>query len=94
MNLVWLLEARSDLERLYDFLIEKNPSAARQSMLIIDEYIDRLMKFPELGTPMNDQTGRRRLFVPFGQNGYEVRYIINNKTIIIIRVWHGREERI
>ena len=93
MNLVWLLEAKLDVERLYFFLVKKSPDAAEKSMILIDEYADRLFKFPELGAPMNDGTGRRRLFIPFGQNGYEVRYIIEKTKIVIFRVWHGKEER-
>ena len=34
-NLIWLPEALDDIERMYDFLIEKNPAAARNAVLCI-----------------------------------------------------------
>ena len=48
---------------------------------------------PELGRPMDDDTKRRELFLPFGASAYVLRYRIENQTIVIIRVWHGRDSR-
>ena len=93
MKVVWLPEALADLERLYDFLVDKDPAAAARAMRTIDSGADSLEAFPELGRPIGDDTGRRELFVPFGAGAYVLRYRIHHNTVVIIRVWHSREER-
>lgn len=43
---------------------------------------------------MPDETGRRELVVPFGVRSYVLRYIIDNDgNVVILRVWHSREDR-
>jgi len=43
---------------------------------------------------MSDNTGRRELFMPFGAGAYVLRYMLeNNDTVVIIRVWHTKEDR-
>lgn len=95
MELVFLPEADSDIERLFEFLLEENPAAAEKAMLSIDAGAKRLESFPELGVSMNDETGRRELFIPFGNSVYVLRYRIYSESdeIVILRVWHGREQR-
>lgn len=39
---------------------------------------------------MNDV---RELVVPYGARGYIVRYQVRENAILIVRVWHGREDR-
>ena len=92
-KIVWLPEALDDARRLFDFLREKNPSAAARAAQAIRQGADQLADFPDIGRPMNDGTGRRELFVPFGANSYVLRYILDAQRIVIIRVWHSREQR-
>lgn len=90
----WLPEAVADLDRLFQFLKEKNPSAARRAAGTIRQGADLLRSAPEIGRPMADGTGRRELVVPFASGGYVLRYRIDNdRAVVIIRVWHGREDR-
>jgi plasmid stabilization system protein ParE len=42
---------------------------------------------------MDDQTKRRELILPFGASAYVIRYRTADQTIVIIRVWHGHEDR-
>ncbi|MGI9301147.1 MAG: type II toxin-antitoxin system RelE/ParE family toxin [Gammaproteobacteria bacterium] len=93
MSVFWLPEALSDIERLYDFLLAKDPRAAERAIRTVDDSVDRLVDFPEIGRPMDDETGRRELIAPFGAGGYVVRYLIYRDTAFIIRVWHSREIR-
>ena len=92
-KIIWLPEALEDLNRLRSFLNDKSPTAAQRAGQTILEAANKLEKFPELGWPMNDGTGRRELFQPFGAGSYVLRYILDNKTIVIIRVWHSKENR-
>jgi plasmid stabilization system protein ParE len=93
MRILWLPEALVDLERLYDFLVERDPEAAERAIRTIEDGADRLGELPELGRPMDDDTGRRELFVPFGAGAYVFRYRLHQDTVVILRVWHSREER-
>lgn len=92
-QVVWLPEALDDARRLFDFLKEKNLSAAARAAQAIRKGADQLADFPDIGRPMNDGTGRRELFVPFGSTSYVLRYILDTQKIVIIRVWHSREQR-
>ena len=92
--LVWLPAALEDMERLYQFLHKKSPSAAMRAAQTIIEGARLLESTPEAGRPMSDDTGRRELFVRFGTGAYVLRYKMDAAdTVVIIRVWHSRENR-
>lgn len=91
--LVWLPEAREDIGRLFELLVDVNPVAAAAAIRLIQQGAERLIEHPELGRPMDDTTRRRELVLPFGATAYVLRYRLEGEHIIIIRVWHGREER-
>ncbi len=43
---------------------------------------------------MDDDTGRREWVVPFGAGAFVLRYMRDeNDTVVIIRVWHSKENR-
>lgn len=94
MQLIWLPEAQADIQRLFDFLVDVNPDAAIKMLHAIKDGADRLLDFPELGRRMDDDTSRRELVLPFAASAYVLRYRIEQDTIVIIRVWHGRERRL
>jgi plasmid stabilization system protein ParE len=90
----WLPEALADIERLYAFLKDKDIEAAARAANSILQGIDILEASPRVGRPMPDETGRRELFVAFGAGAYVLRYILEtDDVVIIIRVWHSRENR-
>jgi plasmid stabilization system protein ParE len=94
MRILWLPEALVDLERLYDFLVERDPAAAERVIRTIEDGADRLGELPERGRAMDDDTGRRELVVPFGAGAYVLRYRLQQDTGVILRVWHSREGRV
>jgi toxin ParE1/3/4 len=87
-------DAVEDVERLRGFLDQNNPDAARRALASIWAAIDRLQEFPDLGMPTED-ADIRQIVVRFGTSGYIVRYAIlpGEDTILITRIWHGREAR-
>lgn len=93
MNLVWLPQVQADIQRLYDFLLERDSGAAERAIRAIQLGAQRLLEFPRIGRRMDDATERRELSVPFGAGAYVLRYRIHEDTIVVIRVWHSREER-
>lgn len=90
----WLAEALTDVARLHNFLHEKSPDAAARAAQAILEGANLLQDNPELGRLMPDETRRRELLVSFGVGGYVLRYRIDTASaVVIIRVWHSRENR-
>ncbi len=95
MALRWLPAAWEDIQRLHDFLLKRDAFvAASRAMEVILEGAESLEKMPEMGRPMNDELGRRELFLPFRSEAYVLRYVLDRDDIVIIRVWHSREYRL
>ncbi|MDD4880420.1 MAG: type II toxin-antitoxin system RelE/ParE family toxin [Gallionellaceae bacterium] len=93
-EVIWLPEALADIERLYAFLTDKNPQAARNAILCIQAAARQLETFPEIGRPMRDDSPRREIFAAFGAGAYVLRYRLNDtRQPAVIRVWHTREWR-
>ena len=91
----WLPEAIADIARLHEFLLSKNPNAAARAAAAILDGADFLGANPLVGRPMRDETDRREWFVAFGAGAYVLRYVVEPEgAIVIIRVWHSREERV
>ena len=63
MRLVWLPEAQADIQRLYNFLRERDPRAAERAIRAIQLGAQRLLEFPRLGRRMDDETERREVSV-------------------------------
>lgn len=92
-KVVWRERALEDIDRLYDFLFKKDEEAATKAAQVILRGSSLLEESPRLGRPMADDTKRRELFIPFGSNFYVLRYFLANDVVIIVRIWHGREDR-
>jgi toxin ParE1/3/4 len=94
MKLIVSRAAAADLERLHEFLANKNPAAARQAVAALVAAAESLHAFPERGRP-SAVRDIRELIVPFGRSGYVLRYAYSAATdeAVILRVWHGREMR-
>ena len=92
LSLVWSATARADLIRLHAFIQPHNPRAAKQSAGKILKATRLILDNPAIGTPLE---GRQdyELFTPFGQNGYIFRYQIIERKIVILKIWHSRENR-
>jgi plasmid stabilization system protein ParE len=94
VKLIFSDPALDDLERLRGFLNDQNPEASRRAAAVIMRALETLEEFPKRGTPSR-RSGLRELVIPFGQAAYIVRYALDvaMSELIILRVWHGREER-
>lgn len=92
-KIVWRERALEDIDRLYNFLFEKKEGAATKAAQVILRGSSLLEDSSRLGRPMADGTQRRELFIPFGSGYYVLRYFLTNETIVIVRVWHSREDR-
>ena len=89
-----LPEALADIERLHAFLHEKSPDAAARAAKAILERAGFQKSIPDIGRPMDDDTGRREWVVSFATGAFVLRYMRDkNDTVVIIRVWHSKENR-
>ena len=98
MKLVVSEAAAADLAPLRAFLADKSPAAAERAVAVLVAAIQSLDLFPERGRPCgpaNLPANLRELIVPFGKSGYVVRYAYSPAAneVVIIRIWHSREER-
>ena len=91
MKLVYTEEAITDLKRLREFIALHNPIAAKKVAKELVEKISLLPEFPHIGQPVPQaplpDSIRDMIF-----GSYIIRYSIHPNTIIVLRLWHGRED--
>ena len=94
-QVIWSIPALNDLKRLREFIEPKNPDAAARAVARIKHIVRQLQETPKIGTTLSNDDPRLEVYPRFGQNGYMVRYSVNEDTmrIRIIRAWHSREDR-
>jgi plasmid stabilization system protein ParE len=92
MPIRWTSKAQSDLLRLYEFLAPVNRRAAARAVQELRAAPGQLLRDnPRIGSRLQEFAPRevRRLFV----GDYELRYEIQDQIIIVLRLWHTREDR-
>ena len=90
MKIKYSPESIADLQRVVDFVEVKNPYAARRIAIDVQEGVEKLKQFPNIGLPVlkaPDPETIRDLYI----NDYTVRYLITEEVIYILRVWHHKE---
>lgn len=94
MKLIVSPEAAADLNRLRSFLADKNPDAAQRAATSLIQAIQSLDMFPDRGRPTGVE-GVRELITPLGSSAYVLRYahLPDTDEVIVLRIWHGREQR-
>ena len=95
MKLVYSPEAVADLRRLHDFVVEKDLLAARRLSKSLREGIKRLKQFPQMGRRVRQSAD---VWAPdeirdWVTGTYIARYLLLEETIVILRVWHHKENR-
>ncbi|CAN5239215.1 hypothetical protein BH10PSE1_BH10PSE1_26640 [soil metagenome] len=83
--------ANRDLDRLRDFLDEVAPEAARSAARAIRDGINGLAEYPTQGAAIGG--GRRALMIPYGNSGYVVQYRVDPGVVVVVRIFHMREDR-
>jgi len=90
MKIVYTPEAIEDLTRLREFIEVKNPLAAKKVATSLVEGIKKLKRFPQIGVEVS-QAPNPELVRDLILGDYIVRYLILDKTINILRLWHHKE---
>jgi plasmid stabilization system protein ParE len=86
--------AAKDLQRLFDFLAERDMQAAKRARTAIAKGIDFLRAFPFSCRKVSpDHPLLRELIISFGANGYVALFEIEDQqTVTVLAVRHQREE--
>lgn len=77
MQIFWAEETKTDFRRFHEFLSPANPIAALKAAQAIRKKVQNLSDNPEIGTSLDDGSGRRELYIQFGKNGYVLSYIVD-----------------
>jgi len=93
MRLSYSREAISDLIRLREFIVTKNPEAAQKIAKLIRKGIAQLKTFPYLGIEV-ELAPNPEMIRDLIIGNYIARYLIHQKQVYILRVWHHKEERL
>lgn len=86
-------EARTDLRRLYSYLLDIDLTLARRARHSIDEAMRVLADFPFASRKVSENLPTlRELIIPFGSTGYVVLFEVeDNHTVTILAMRHQRE---
>jgi plasmid stabilization system protein ParE len=92
VTIIWSVAALRDIQRLRSFVEPQNKEAAKRAAEAIKKAASTLMTHPLLGKRLEARQDHE-IFIPFGQRGYVMRYRLDGDTVVILRIWHGREEK-
>ncbi len=91
-RVIWTPAALADVERLHDFLKDKNPLAARRAARAIREGLGLLAAQPQAGRPLEGMEPQfREWLIPFGNSGYAALYHYDGEDAVILAIRHQRE---
>ncbi|MEH2003147.1 type II toxin-antitoxin system RelE/ParE family toxin [Nostoc sp.] len=92
-QIVWTQTAIDDLNRHYDFIKLNNADAAARAVQAIVSSGESLQENPRRGSIVDEIAGLRKLVVFFGKYGFIIHYVILEDDVVILRIYHGRENR-
>lgn len=91
-QLIWSPEALADVQRLYRFLAEKNPDAARREASAIREGMQILADHRGVGRPVDDMDPEFQEWpISFGASGYVALYRLQQDVALVVAVRHQKE---
>jgi plasmid stabilization system protein ParE len=87
----WTQSAYGDLRRLYNFLEPVNRGAAVRAVRLIVNRVERIQVQPRLGERLPRFVPRevRRVLAA----KYEIRYELTDNDVVVLPIFHAREDR-
>jgi plasmid stabilization system protein ParE len=85
-------EALDDIERLYRWLLERDVRAAARFLTRLEDSAAQIARSPSRWPPSADGQARRYI-LRFGRSRYVIHFVENAGDALIVRIWHGREQR-
>jgi addiction module RelE/StbE family toxin len=91
VKIIYTQQAVNDLLRLMDFLLESNPTAALDTIGLIEEAVMLLERHPLIGRTADNFM--RELVISRGKSGYVALYSYeqHKNTILVLAIRHQRE---
>lgn len=89
MKVTYTERAGRDFARLREFIRKKHPQAAQKASRQLKKNIQALAEQPQMGTPVEELEDFRELIA----RDYIVRYRVLPEEIVILNIWHGKEDR-
>jgi addiction module RelE/StbE family toxin len=93
MKISYTQMALNDLKRLHAFIDKHNPQAAMKAANRLKSGVERLAEFPLLGKDCSPNEEKEIVLRDLVISKYIVRYMLLSKEIIILRIWHGKEDK-
>lgn len=91
---IWSPRSLGCVQRLYNFLAEKDIDAAKTAAALILKQAELLERFPQAGRPAEDlEPEHRELLIPFGGAGYVLLYHFadSEDAVTVLAVRHQKE---
>jgi toxin ParE1/3/4 len=88
MRVLWTPAAADDLEKIADYLLEKNPAVATEIVRRIYKALDPLKRFKVIGRP-GRKRGTRELVVSLLP--YVIVYEVTGQAVRVTRILHGAQ---
>ena len=89
MEVLWTEPAQGDLRSQIEYLVERNPDAARRAQAAIGGAVESLAEYPHRGRPGRIEGTRELVVTGFP---YLIVYRVRETTIRVLRVLHGSQE--
>ena len=91
-QLIWSLDALAEVQRLYRFLAEKNPDAARRPASAIRDEMQIVPDHPDARRPVDDRDPELQEWpISFGTSGYVSLYRLQQDVALVGAVRHQKE---
>jgi len=90
MRIIYSTESVEDLQKLREFIAVKNEQAENRIAVSLLEAINKLKAFPKMGIEV--KMAKSQLIRDLIIDDYIIRYLISEKTIYILRIWHQKED--
>jgi len=87
----WSSEARDDVDRLADFVAAYDPIRADEIERELSQAPKKLLQFRRRGSRLSEFDPREIREYRFGS--YLLRYELAEDDIVMLRIFHGREDR-
>jgi plasmid stabilization system protein ParE len=93
VTLEWSAAALADLDRFAAFLHDRHPHLAKVVAAEIQAKAHILSEHPLIGRPIRGRPEFRELVLDVLNTRYVFRYATDGRRLVMLRVFHGREQR-
>jgi plasmid stabilization system protein ParE len=90
-QVVYSARSLDHIERAFQFLRDKNPTAASNAVTAIQSAVDSLAAHPFIGRRIEGEL--RELIISYGQSGYVAlyRFVASQDQVRVLAIRHQRE---